>query len=128
MIREPPTPRIRLSYCKSAVRHSGALWRTKFLGTHVGCYLFNSLLIGGTVALERLASALQRGFEFFETDRFADVIVHAGSQTGFTVSMHGIGGHGDHVNGAAAGAETAGRLVAVQLGHATIHEYHIVIG
>src|SRR5437667_10633558 len=41
---EPPTPRIGVSHCKSAVRHSGVLWRTQFMGTYVGCYFFNGLL------------------------------------------------------------------------------------
>ena len=46
-------------HCKSAVRHSGALWRIQFMGTHVVGYLFNGLLTFGkdreTLVVETLS-------------------------------------------------------------------------
>jgi hypothetical protein len=78
----------------------------------------------------------QSASEFRGPYRLAHVIVHASGKTFFAVALHGVGGHRDDVDWAAAFKSRAAlllaqadfrrRFVAVHLGHHAIHEYDVV--
>lgn len=75
--------------------------------------------------------------EVVEADGFDEVIVHAGLEAGFTISLHGVGGQGDDGGVAEGGwgwgwglgfteAEETGGFVAVDFRHVAIHENEVI--
>ena len=88
-----------------------------------------SCSVGWRTCSERLAAA-ERGVEFFQTHRFAEVVVHAGIEAVLAVARHGVGRHGDDVwaFGGVARTDLPGRFQAVHLRHLHVHQDDIIGG
>ncbi len=73
--------------------------------------------------------ALDAGGDVAEFDRLGDVVVHAGGEAGVAIALEGVGGEGDDAGlalGGEVGADLAGGLEAVHLGHLEVHENEVV--
>ncbi|VTR69616.1 hypothetical protein DESC_760043 [Desulfosarcina cetonica] len=70
-------------------------------------------------------------FQAVRLDGFGDVITHPRRETAFTVTLHGMGRHGDDRNlriehAGLAGADLPGGFVAVHFRHLDVHQYQII--
>ena len=74
-------------------------------------------------ALEHLGKSIVR-------HRLAEVVVHPRGQAPFSISLHGVGRHGDHGEMAPVGLLGAANLgrgdITVHLGHLNIHQDQVV--
>jgi hypothetical protein len=74
--------------------------------------------------------AAEDGDYFGFVDGLGKVVVHAGVKATLTISLHGVGGHGDDDDVAIwrlGAADLFGGLVAVHNGHLAIHEDEVVV-
>src|SRR5258708_3451 len=67
--------------------------------------------------------------EFFEFDRFADVVVHTCCDTAFAIALDGVGGQSDDPGLTIRGqtvAHLAGGCETIHLGHVYVHENELI--